>query len=637
MNADARKIQRIYLTLTLGNTLAASFIWGINTLFLLDAGLSNLEAFAANAFFTAGMVLFEVPTGVVADGWGRRVSFLLGTVTLAGSTYLYYVLWQLSAPFWAWAVVSVLLGLGFTFFSGAVEAWLVDALRFSGYEGGLEAVLGRGVMVSGVAMLVGSVAGGVIAQVTDLGVPFLLRVGVLLAMFVVAFWLMHDVGFTPERSTHPLQATRAVLAASIENGLKNPPVRYVMLAAPFSAGVGIYVFYALQPYLLELFGDPRAYSVAGLAAAIVAGAEVLGGWVAPRIRRLVRKRTTVLILSGGVSAMILVVLGFTQVFWAALALLALWALVDAAGVPVRQAYLNDMIASKQRATVLSFDSLIGSGGGVVVQPLLGRAADVYGYPASLAIGGVIQLIAVPFLLASRRQGPRPTWPAPPPARRTRNPRRLSGGPNSASLIAEATSCRAGRTCCRPSGSQPSAFPSFSSSGLSFADSSAHATIASTEGFSSSEATLMIGRSRLARMFIPVLPALALGLDTTILIRSQVCSVVSFAGAEHADAERMRPAASRAVVSFFMVPLLDAGGSIVSRSLRAGRLSTSSMTEPASQELTVGGVRRGNSSPGGVVPAVCPFPGSPFSTAPTPWTGFTAAETLNLRPGTRPKG
>lgn len=403
MNAAAQKIQRIYLTLTLGNTLAASFIWGINTLFLLDAGLSNLEAFAANAFFTAGMVLFEVPTGVVADGWGRRVSFLLGTVTLAVSTYLYYLLWQFSAPFWWWAVVSVLLGLGFTFFSGAVEAWLVDALRFSGYEGGMETVLGRGQMVSGVAMLAGSVAGGVIAQATNLGVPFLLRVGVLLAMFAVAFALMRDVGFTPERSTHPLQATRAVLAASIDNGLKNPPVRYVMLAAPFTAGVGIYVFYALQPYLLELFGDPHAYSIAGLAAAIVAGAEVLGGWIAPRIRRLVRKRTTVLILSSIVDTVILVMLGFTQVFWVALVLLALWALVSSAGIPVRQAYLNDMIASKQRATVLSFDSLMGSSGGVVVQPLLGRAADVYSYPASLAIGGVIELVAVPFLLASRRQ------------------------------------------------------------------------------------------------------------------------------------------------------------------------------------------------------------------------------------------
>ncbi|MCY1242200.1 Major Facilitator Superfamily protein [compost metagenome] len=165
------------------------------------------------------------------------------------------------------------------------------------------------------------------------------------------------------------------------------------------------MFYALQPYLLELFGDRTAYSVAGLAAAVVAGAEVLGGWLAPRIRRLVRKRTTILVISVGVAALILVVLGFTRAFWAALALLTLWAVVDAAGVPVRQAYLNDMIASKQRATVLSFDSLIGSSGGVVVQPLLGRAADAYGYAASLAIGGVIQLISVPFLLASRRQGP----------------------------------------------------------------------------------------------------------------------------------------------------------------------------------------------------------------------------------------
>ncbi|MDQ0923688.1 MFS family permease [Pseudarthrobacter sp. W1I19] len=404
MNAAARKIQRIYLTLTLGNTLAASFIWGVNTLFLLDAGLTNFEAFAANAFFTAGMVIFEVPTGIVADGWGRRASFLLGTVTLAGSTYLYYLLWQFSAPFPLWAVVSVLLGLGFTFFSGAVEAWLVDALRYSGYEGGLEPVFGRGQMVSGVAMLAGSVAGGVIAQATSLGVPFLVRVGVLLAMFAVAFGLMHDVGFTPERSTHPLKATRAVLTASIDNGLKIPPVRYVMLAAPFNAGVGIYVFYALQPFLLELYGDPRAYSVAGLAAAIVAGAQVVGGWLAPYARRLFHKRTSVLILSGSISAVLLLVLGFTRVFWPALVLLTLWAVVDSAAMPVRQAYVNDMIPSKQRATVLSFGSLMGSSGGVVAQPLLGRSADLYGYPASLALAGVFQSLAVPFLVASRRQG-----------------------------------------------------------------------------------------------------------------------------------------------------------------------------------------------------------------------------------------
>src|ERR687896_992399 len=133
MNDGARRVQRVYLVLLLLHTLAASFIWGINTLFLLDAGLTNAQAFAANAFFTAGLVLFEVPTGVIADIRGRRFSYLLGTLTLTVSTIVYLLMWRISAPFWAWAVTSALLGLGFTFFSGAVEAWLVDALTFTGH------------------------------------------------------------------------------------------------------------------------------------------------------------------------------------------------------------------------------------------------------------------------------------------------------------------------------------------------------------------------------------------------------------------------------------------------------------------------------------------------------------------------
>src|SRR2546421_10355945 len=99
-------IQRTYLVLLLGNTLAASLIWGINTIFLLDAGLSNLEAFAANAFFTAGMVIFEVPTGVVADTAGRRVSYPLGTVAVAASTVLDVLVWVVRPPLLPRAGVS---------------------------------------------------------------------------------------------------------------------------------------------------------------------------------------------------------------------------------------------------------------------------------------------------------------------------------------------------------------------------------------------------------------------------------------------------------------------------------------------------------------------------------------------------
>ena len=330
----------------------------------------------------------------------------------------------MEASFWQWAVVSMLLGLGFTFFSGAVEAWLVDALHAADYVGDLETVLGRGQIIGGVAMLGGSVAGGVIAQATSLGVPFLLRVGVLLVMFAVAWRLMHDLGFTPAPSASPLRATKSVFDASLEYGLKNRPVRWMMLAAPFTAGVGIYTFYALQPYLLELYGDPNAYSVAGLAAAIVAGSQILGGYAAPRIRALFEKRTTSLILGALTSAAILALLAVVDSFWVALALLVVWGLVFAANMPIRQAYLNDMIPSQQRATVLSFDSLMGSSGGVVIQPVLGKAADVSSYGASFAIGGLFQLLAVPFLFRSRQEGApadhavslaEPTEPTPAPA------------------------------------------------------------------------------------------------------------------------------------------------------------------------------------------------------------------------------
>jgi MFS family permease len=397
------RIKRTYYTLLLGNTLAASLIWGINTIFLLDAGLNNLEAFAANAFFTAGMVAFEVPTGIVADMWGRRTSFLLGTVTLAVTTALYVLLWEIEAPFWEWAIVSLLLGLGFTFFSGATEAWLVDALDATGFEGPLESVLARGQVITGIGMLTGSVGGGVLAEAVSLGFPFVVRAAVLILMFVVALALMQDVGFEPKRDGRPLAEIRRIASNSIEYGWRVPAVKYLMLAAPFTGGVGIYVFYALQPYLLELYGDPEAYGIAGLVAAIVAGSQILGGLATKQVRGLFRLRTSALLAAEALSAAALVGIGLIESFGAVLALIVVWGLLFAAVMPIRQAYLNGLIPSQQRATILSFDSLMSSSGGVVAQPILGRAADVWGYPASYVLSGAISAISLPFIARSRRQ------------------------------------------------------------------------------------------------------------------------------------------------------------------------------------------------------------------------------------------
>ncbi len=403
MTDAARSVQRVYLVLTLLTTLAASFIWGVNTLFLLDAGLSNAEAFAANAFFSVGMVLFEVPTGVVADTRGRRFSFLLGAATLLLSTLLYLYMWNVSAPFWAWAIASALLGLGFTFFSGATEAWLVDALTATGYTKDLETVFGRAQMVAGGAMLVGTVLGGVIAQVSDLGVPYIVRAAMLGITLLVAFRFMHDIGFKPDREASPGTAVRTVVQGAVDGGLRNRPVRWLMLAGPFVTGVGFYAFYAFQPYLLQLYGDPNAYSIAGLAAAIIAGAQILGGFAVPWARRLFARRTHFLIFATGVSVLMLAAIGLTDSFVVALVILTIWCVIAAIEDPMRRAFINPLIPTEQRATVLSFDSMVGSAGGVVIQPVLGRTADVFGYGTSYLAAAGIQALALPFALLARRE------------------------------------------------------------------------------------------------------------------------------------------------------------------------------------------------------------------------------------------
>ena len=82
--------------------------------------------------------------------------------------------------------------------------------------------------------------------------------------------------------------------------------------------------------------------------------------------------------------------------------ITLWGLVAFAGAPIRQAYLNGMIPSRQRATILSFDSLMNSAGGIVLQPALGRSADVWGYQVSYLLSAVGSALALPFIVRARQ-------------------------------------------------------------------------------------------------------------------------------------------------------------------------------------------------------------------------------------------
>jgi MFS family permease len=384
-------------------TLSASLIWGVNTLFLLDAGLDIFGVFVANAVFTAAMVIFEVPTGVVADTTGRRTSFLLSTSVLCLATLGYVGVSLVGGGLFWFCVMSVFLGLGFTFYSGAVEAWLVDALKATNFDGELEQVFARAGMVTNALMLVGTVGGGLLGNL-DLAIPFVVRAVLLAIVFGWAYLNMHDIGYMPRAmvlAAIPAEM-RKVARESITYGWQKQPVRLIMVVTFVQGLYFIWGFYATQPYFLDLLGQPDAVWVSGVVAALVACAGIVGNWLVGRFMSRFRFRTTILIAASVVLTLSTIGVGLVNSFWLAVPLFLLGTLVFDIFMPIKQGYLHQVIPSAQRATVISFDSMLGSGGGVVGQTGLGYVAREYGIGPGFVVGGAATVLAIPFLLMLRR-------------------------------------------------------------------------------------------------------------------------------------------------------------------------------------------------------------------------------------------
>jgi MFS family permease len=398
---DPNRVIRSYLWISGLFTLSASLIWGINTLFLLDAGLSIFEVFVANAVFTAALALFEVPTGVVADTRGRRPSFLLSALTLAVGTLAYVGVAAIEGGLFLFCLAGVILGLGYAFYSGAVEAWLVDALKASGYQHELDGVFARAEIVASVAMIGGTVAGGLLGQL-HLSLPYVARSAFILIAFAVGLRAMHDFGFTP-RTMHLhgiVGEMRKVGRTGITYGWQKPAVRLLVIESFVTWGFFSWAWYAWQPYFLDLYGE-NAIWLSGLIAALFAGAGIVGNVLVKQVAKPGRKRTTILLSTAAITTTAMVATGAVRYFWVTVPIFLLGAVAGGVLQPIRQTYLHHSIPTSERATLVSFDSLVGSLGSVGGQTGLGYLSQERSIPAGFVIGGLATLLTLPIFARLR--------------------------------------------------------------------------------------------------------------------------------------------------------------------------------------------------------------------------------------------
>lgn len=405
----SERIIRIYLLITGLFNLAASLIWGVDTLFKLHAGLDIFQVMLTNAAFTFGMVVFEIPTGVVADTLGRRVSLLLCIVTLLISTLLYVATAWWHWGFWAFMGTSVFLGLGYTFYTGAVDAWLVDALKATGYTKPLEPIFARSQMVFGAAMLVGTLGGGFLGQV-NLALPYLLRAVTFLPLLGVAWLAMPEPGYTPRAlslARVPAELRR-VFVEGLTFGLHHRVVRPVMLASLVGMSFMIFGFYSWQRYFLDLLGRELVW-VSGVVAALVSLSLIAGNALVTPASRIIRTRTGLLAGAVVVEAVAVIVAGASGFlfpkpagFFVALGSYLVYGIALGMGGPVKQGYLNAHIPSAQRATIISLDSLFADLGGVVGQSGWGYLAKVRSIGEAWMYSGATLILGVPLYLLARK-------------------------------------------------------------------------------------------------------------------------------------------------------------------------------------------------------------------------------------------
>jgi MFS family permease len=251
-------------------------------------------------------------------------------------------------------------------------------------------------------MLVGSVGGGLLGSV-NLAWPFVLRAVLLGAVFLVGLRAMHDVGFTPRTTTvRELPAeTRKVLRASLHYGLGAPSVRLLMIVALFQGAFLMWGFYAWQPYFLELLGRDAVW-VAGVVSALIALATIAGNALVEVLTGFCGKRTTLLLAATAVLALGAVGVGLVDSFWPAVALLLVAICAMGVSAPVQQAYLHQVVPSSERATVVSFASLVSSTGGIGGQLGLGYISRAQSVAAGYVTGGLTVLLALPPLWLLRR-------------------------------------------------------------------------------------------------------------------------------------------------------------------------------------------------------------------------------------------
>lgn len=389
------KPYRQFLILTFVTRIAFAFSFATYVMFLLSRGVTLLEVGIINMFFMIAIAIAEIPTGIFADMFGRKFSFLISNLVMAAGLFLYFR----AESFWFFVIAEVVAGIGMTFRSGALEAWVVDSVAQSGDMISNERIFSSAGIVRNAANIIGGLSGAYAGNI-DLAYPWLMGSIVLLIVFIAAALMIRE----PRRLTEApaksaLVAVTGIIKRSIDFGLRKRIVLLLMITTLISS-----FFY--QP--LNMYWQPEFANMAG-------GEIWILGWIWVLISlslmlgsyfvKLIPanwSRSRVLALLGGLNSIPIIMAAFLRSFWPILALFCTYELARGILEPVRISFINNEIPSSERATILSLDQVFMRLGAILGLVLTGLIASHLSVAISWMVAAVVGLAVIPLFLACDR-------------------------------------------------------------------------------------------------------------------------------------------------------------------------------------------------------------------------------------------
>ncbi len=354
-------------------------IMPVIVLFFQDNGLSMREVFLLQSLFSVAVIALEIPSGYLSDRFGRRNSIVIGSLLTA----LGYTVYSVSYGFFGFLCAEILIGFGVSFISGSDSALLYDSLEELHRAPEYKKIEGRngslGMMSEGVA----SVLGGVIA-IISLRFPMYCEAVVMWLVVPIALSL-----FEPDRKQltvrgNPIADMLSLVRYALHD---HAEIKWLSLYSSVVGASTLTMVWLIQPYLKEA-ELPIGYF--GVVWAVLMSIGAFFSWHAHSIEAFLGKRNALLMLIG-MPAFGYAILGLSGTLFGAVGI-ALFYVTRGVHNPVLSDYINGLVGSDIRATILSVKNLVGRVLFSIIGPVIGWMRDEYSLSLALLASGMIFLL-----------------------------------------------------------------------------------------------------------------------------------------------------------------------------------------------------------------------------------------------------